>query len=675
VLQAVVSCRKLQRIDCYLGLNGPVERLQRFLDRRGHHIGDREIAIFRQDLGKVGEGVTQLLQLIGRVRPILLIPGETKLDVAAIMHLTEQENWLSSPPFGQSPGWGYEFMDRITTAVLAEFARSHQVADLPEDQQFEHLAAFVTVRRHHARTFDTADIVISQEGGAGIDAVAIIVNGALVTDIDSINELAERNGYLEASFVFVEADRSPSFGSAKIGNIGFGVEDFFREIPQLPRGPKLSDAAAITKTIYDRGSLFRAKPSCRLYYVTTGTWSDDQNLLARRKGCVAALEASHLFGQVDFFCVGADQLHRLYNQTKTAVTREFSFKDRSELPAVPGVEQAYLGFVPAKEFIAIISDDSGDDILGGIFDENVRDWQDYNEVNDEMRGTLESEHRARFVLMNNGVTIITRNIRQLGSKFAIEDFQVVNGCQTSNVIFGQRRDNLESVSIPLRLIATQDDDIKEAIIKATNRQTELKPEQLYALTDFAKKLEAFFNSYEEPYKLYYERRDGQYDRFPSIEKTRIVSPNGLIRSFAAMFLDEPTRVTRGYRTIREMVGDKIFKEEHRLEPYYASAYAAYRLDFLFRNHRLDSAYKAARYHLLMTFRYLVNPLRLPRMNSRDMESRCLEIINILWDEEKADALLADAADVVRQEVGEPFDRDHIRTEVTRDALVERLSDG
>jgi hypothetical protein len=328
--------------------------------------------------------------------------------------------------------------------------------------------------------------------------------------------------------------------------------------------------------------------------VTTGTWNDEQHLLARRSGCVAALEASRSFGQVEFICVGADQLHRLYNQTKTAVTREFSFKDRSEIPTIPGVDQAYLGFVPAKEFVGVISDDSGDDILSSIFDENVRDWQDYNQVNNEILATLKSDQRSRFVLMNNGVTIITRNLRQLGSRFTIEDFQIVNGCQTSHVVFGQRDGDLESVSIPLRLIATQDDNVIEAIVKATNRQTELKPEQLYALTDFAKKLEMFFSSFDEPHKLYYERRDGQYDRFPAIEKTRIVVPQALIRSFAAMFLDEPTRVTRGYRTIREMVGDKIFKESDRLEPYYVAAYAAYRLEFLFRNHRLDSVYKGSK---------------------------------------------------------------------------------
>jgi hypothetical protein len=79
--QLAVSRSELTAI---LGLNGPVERRQRFFDRGGHHIGDREIAIFRQELGKVSEGVTQLLQLIGRVRPILLMPGETKLDVAGL---------------------------------------------------------------------------------------------------------------------------------------------------------------------------------------------------------------------------------------------------------------------------------------------------------------------------------------------------------------------------------------------------------------------------------------------------------------------------------------------------------------------------------------------------------------------------------------------------------------
>jgi len=61
-----------------LSLDCPVERRQRFLDRRRDQIGDRQIPIFRQE---VGEGLAQLIQLIGGIGPVLLAPGETKLDV------------------------------------------------------------------------------------------------------------------------------------------------------------------------------------------------------------------------------------------------------------------------------------------------------------------------------------------------------------------------------------------------------------------------------------------------------------------------------------------------------------------------------------------------------------------------------------------------------------------
>lgn len=278
--------------------------------------------------------------------------------------------------------------------------------------------------------------------------------------------------------------------------------------------------------------------------------------------------------------------------------------------------------------------------------------------------------------MNNGVTIIARNLQQLGSRFTITDFQIVNGCQTSHVVFDRRGLDLDLVFIPLRLIVTQDDDVKESITRATNRQTELKAEQLYALTSFAKQLEMFFCAYPEAdKKLYYERRDCQYDRFPEVEKTRIVPPHALIRSFGAMFLDEPTKVTRNYKSIRDQVGETIFREGDKLEPYYVAAFATYRLESLLRNQRLNSSFIAAKYHILMTFRYLVNQRKMPRMNSSDIKKRCEEITTILWDAKKWEALMIKAAEIVREVVlenGEIFDRDHIRTESTKEALLRRF---
>lgn len=83
-----------------------------------------------------------------------------------------------------------------------------------------------------------------------------------------------------------------------------------------------------------------------------------------------------------------------------------------------------------------------------------------------------------------GVTIIARTLRATGNRFHVEDYQIVNGCQTSHVLFDQRGNLDRTVMVPVRLIATQDEEVIAAIVKATNRQTQVKEEQLLALNDY-----------------------------------------------------------------------------------------------------------------------------------------------------------------------------------------------
>ncbi len=221
-----------------------------------------------------------------------------------------------------------------------------------------------------------------------------------------------------------------------------------------------------------KGTKFKPdNPACRLYYVTTGTWIGDANLEARRTTVIEDLRSMQIFRDVEFECIGASGLQRLYRQTKNAITREFVFASRTLVPDIAGVSEAYVGFIPMSEFLKIVSDDNGE-LLQSIFYDNVRDWQDYNAVNSEIRETLQSDHKSRFVLMNNGITIIAQTLRTLRRDgVLIEDFQIVNGCQTSHVLFDQRNSVDASVMIPLRLIATQEDTVTNSIIRATNRQT------------------------------------------------------------------------------------------------------------------------------------------------------------------------------------------------------------
>lgn len=560
-------------------------------------------------------------------------------------------------------------MDRITKSLLKEFAQERDITSLDEDKQFEHFASFLTIGKFLSEGFDPSEVVIGSGGDTGIDGLAIIVNGALVDDVASVDEFADQNGFLDVGFIFVQAERSPNFDTAKIGQFSFGVLDFFKEEPVLPRGKEVTALSNIMTSIYGQSSKFkRGNPTCKLYYVTTGTWVGDAALEARRKAAIDDLTALRIFRSVEFVPIGADGIQRLNRESRNSISREFEFSQKTVVPEIDGVSEAYVGLLPASEFLRLIQDDD-EELLKSIFYDNVRDWQDFNAVNSEIRDTLKSTNvRSRFALMNNGVTIIAKTLRSTANKFYIEDYQIVNGCQTSHVIFDQRTTLDDTVMVPLRLIATRDEEVISSIIKATNRQTEVREEQLLALSDFQKKLESFFNSFDDSHQLFYERRSRQYNNVGGIEKTRVITPGNLIRAFASMFLEEPHRATRSYRRILDRVGSEIFAPSDKLEPYYLSALAAYRLEYLFRNQFLDGSFKTARYEILLALRLILAPSPLPRMNSNEMERLCKGIITKLWDPTESEKIFKRAAELVLNAAEGNLDDAALRTEPFTDQL-------
>ena len=563
-------------------------------------------------------------------------------------------------------------MDRITKSLLDEFSRDYGLDSLGEDDRFEHFASYVTVHRQYSETFDTSEIVLGDKS-MGIDAIAILINGNLITDLDSFNELADEASYLDVTFIFVQADRGASFETAKIGNFGFAVLDFFKDQPTLPRSKEINDAAKLMAAIYDKSSKFkRGNPVCRLYYVTTGRWTEDQALEARRANVIADLMALGVFRDVSLTPVGADTLQTLYNETKNSIHREFLFPNRTPIPEVEGVKEAYLGFVAAPTFLKIIEDEDGE-IIKSIFYDNVRDWQGESpgHVNAEIGQTIRSDHKDRFVLMNNGVTIIARNLQVTGHKCSIEDFQIVNGCQTSHVLVEHEKAVDDTVMIPLRLISTQDEGVIESIIRATNRQTEVKKEQFFAVTEFSKQLERFFRAFPDENQLFYERRSRQYDS-QQVEKTRVIVPQNVIRAFASMFLAEPHRTARSYSLLDAQVGTTIFAEGHKLDPYYTSSFALYKLEYMFRNQRLDRGYRNARFQMLLAARLLYNRDQLSRMNSRDIEKYCAGLNAVLWNTSKADGLFIRAAGAVHDAANGNLEPDNIHTQPFTEKLVEQI---
>ncbi len=562
-------------------------------------------------------------------------------------------------------------MDRVTESLLASFSSENAIEHLEEFKRFEHFSAFSLIRRHFSRSFSTDDVILGGGEDTGIDAIAIILNNVLVTDVDGVREVAAHNDYLEPVFIFVQAERSSSFDGSKLGNFGFGVVDFFAKSPRLPRNADVTNLADITDVILGEFAGILRPTRCYMYYVTTGQWVDDEHLVGRRDAVIEDVRQLSIFQTVEMHCIGATALHGYYRKTKSPITRQFRFDRRVEIPATDGVIQSSIGFLPFSEFKKLLTDESGTDMLTSIFEDNIRDWQGYKPVNSGIRETLLSSDNSKFVLMNNGVTIIAKGLTTVGHIHTITDYQIVNGCQSSNVLFEQRDKIDDTVQVPLRLVHTEDDRIKELITRATNSQTDIKPDQFASSKDFARSLETFFTTYPDEHRLYYERRDGQYDR-GSEPKLRIIDTPTILRSFASIFKEIPHSATRNYRSIRDDIGTEIFASGDKEVAYYYAAYSWFVLETLFRSKAIESSFKSARYHLLLAVHLLINTAPPPARNSKAIGVRSEEALQVLWNAEKAEVVFKQACDLILEVTGGNLDRDHVRREAITDAIVTKL---
>ncbi len=532
-------------------------------------------------------------------------------------------------------------MDRIVTTLVKDLLDSQEIPLERSYKDFERFTNYCVISKEYNKSFDIEDTLTGVGDDTGIDGLAIIVNGNLIENTEQIEDLLERNNFIEATFVFIQAKTSNEFNSSEMNKFSFGVKDFFSDNPKLRRNSEILNFSAISEFLFTKASKFRENPKCKLYYVSNGSWKEDRNNVAIVNSTIEDLEKTNFFSTIEFNLLGANEISKLYRQTKNTISTSFVFTNKITLPDFPNINESYFGVIPILEFRKILIDENGN--MRNIFYDNIRDFQGIgNPVNKKILETLNGDNPELFTVLNNGVTIVASSMQTSGNKFTIKDYQIVNGCQTSNVLFNHIKDNKsDEINIPLKLVYTTNDDVKNSIIIATNSQIAIKREQLQAMTDFQKNLEIFYNTYEGDSKLYYERRSGQYRSDNSIVKSKIINVRDQIKAFSSIFHENPDRVTTYFGGIVtqniETENPTIFNSDHAFIPYYMSGLAFYRLNSLFKSNSIDKKFRKIKFFLLMIFRMLINK---NKINSRFMNSKkkaneyCKPIIEILNNKDK-----------------------------------------
>lgn len=570
-------------------------------------------------------------------------------------------------------------MNPIIEALLADFVKRQELEG-NKSLAFEHFAAYCLLSSERLDEGEYSD-ALTDEGEEGLDAVAVIANGVLVADPSDIDELLRSSTTLSVRYVFLQAKTSESWDSGSVLKFTRAVAGFFSD-KDLGTSSVVETARQVHARVLANAARLEENPQIRAYYVATGKWAPAGNAAKHLAELEDDLGALELFSSIR--CEGVDgaRLQQLYRSATTAATATVEFGSKVTLPKISGVEQAYLGVLPARELLNLLAEPDADEMRRSVFEDNVRDFQGAEaDVNSKIRETVRSENRARFGVLNNGVTIVVRDLRVTGDTFRLTDYQIVNGAQTSTVLFTNRdvlADN-DEVLVPTRIIQTTDEDLITAIVTATNSQTPVRSEELNARAVAERNVEKFFAAVEPPRNLLYERRSKQYDDRSDVVKARVVDRYTLVRATAAVFLDEP-HLSTGYpmQLLARLSGARslddaahraaFFADEDEPVVYYASAAAHYRLDLFFKTSRLDARYKPARWHLLMAARHLSIGAALPRFTDKKFRVQAKPFIDTLWHETRGVELFQRAAKAVEAS-GVDMSRRALRnTSATQDIL-------
>ncbi|HWR84008.1 MAG TPA: AIPR family protein [Candidatus Deferrimicrobium sp.] len=538
--------------------------------------------------------------------------------------------------------------DRVLEGHLKDFATQYDLANTNPSDIFCYFVNYCVLSRLTPETLELDEFHVDGGGDTGIDAIAILVNGHIVTSNDDIDFFIDKLGSLDVEFVFIQSKTSPKFEAGAIGNFLFGVKQFFDSEPAVKPNDDIIEYRTLKEYIFDHSVNMEHAPGCSIYYASAGKWCDDQAICARVKADTDELQKTGLFIRVEFYPLDAEGLKNMYRELRKKIVKEINFERHTILPKIDKVEEAYLGILPVREFLKFITDEEGN-FLRNLFYDNIRDFQGDNPVNREIRDTLrESDIADKFVLLNNGITVVARSINKVGTMFKVNDYQIVNGCQTSNVLYRNREHITHNILVPLKLIVTDDPEVTNRIIKATNRQTEVKIEAFESLSPFHRKLEEFYASFDKnsPKRLYYERRSKQYANIP-IKPSLIISLATQTKAFLAMFLNEPHSTPRYYGEILRSNLGKMFVESHSPYPYYTSGFALVLIDNLFLSDTLPRNFRRFKYHLMMLLRIGLTGKQVPTLDGKKANDCCEEICTVLWDRKRAIEEFGRAIGVVR----------------------------
>lgn len=495
----------------------------------------------------------------------------------------------------------------IIQAKLKRFAESNCIRVENQDELFEYFANYSILFQHQPDAFcadsELLDDICTGGGlDGGIDGIAIKVNGFLVKSKDEIEELLKVED-VDIEFIFIQSKNKQKCKAQEILAFHTGIRSFFDNDSNFPFSEKVLFWRDLKNYIYsdDVVCQWRHNPVVRCYYVVQSILQED----AQRNSIIETFknDMTAFCNHVEYHLTDLGAFRKILDRNENRFSVMLPCIDTMELNHADKVENSCIAICKAVDFIPILNTAEGI-IKKSLFNDNVRDYQGFNSVNSEISKTI-TEDPSSFVLFNNGITIVCNSFINNNRRLKIDNPQIVNGCQTSNVIFAAYKNNIciDDVTLTIKVIATKDSELSNEIVRGTNRQSIVMEEAFEGTRQFHKDLENFMNCYQAEFqeKVYYERRTKQYANNPNIKQYQKINLKLLTQYYIGAILKKPYLSHQHESVLLKKFEGKIFRDGDSKLPYFAVAYAFNTLEKLISSSKISKFYIKYKAHLLMIY--------------------------------------------------------------------------
>ncbi len=373
----------------------------------------------------------------------------------------------------------------------------------------------------------------------GIDGFYVLINGRLLTDPTDFSW--PRTG-AEIQVYLITSKHHTTFQQAPLDSILASVQELFdlsRSNAELA-GKYSADIKRCRDMFFaafKQLSLYRPALSFNVIYASRGdTKILGESISARAKQLTDLLNSYFSASTAEFAALGATELVELHREVKSFAL---------DLPVQECLNAGLEGYVvlaKLKDYCAFVQDDKGH-LRRYLFDSNVRAYLGVNLVNADISETLASNSSPNFWWLNNGVTILATSASLVGKTLKLRDIQIVNGLQTTESIHRYYATSTPPINdqrtLLVKVIVSQDESVRDQVIRATNNQSAVEPAALHATDRIQRSIEEILLRHE----WFYERRTNFYKNEGRPE-ARILSPLAIATGSVALLLKNPIKSSK-----------------------------------------------------------------------------------------------------------------------------------